>query len=148
MNLTFSEEEEAFRQEVLKAKLAYHKDVDYSDKAEAEAPDTADRTTQTTAEQQDAINSPVRAAAVADTAVAATNAQDALASTMDDIAKGDLTSAAANVAKAKQYADEAAAAYAKTDGDPGAQEALRNAKEAEATAIEKYEQALLDAGIK
>ena len=124
------------------AKLEYHKKMDYSDKVEADAPDTADRSTQTQAEQDDANTAAGRAAAIADAATAATNSMDALSSTLQDIADGNLVSAGTNAAKAAYHAHKAQEAYDQSGGDPAAQESLRKARKAEREATNALDEAV------
>ena len=124
------------------ASLAYGRRVDYSDKVEAEAPDTADRNTQTQAEQNDAAAAAGRAAAVSDANTAANNSIDAAADTLTDIANGDLLGAAANAAKAAYHAHKAKEAYEDSGKDPAALSALQKANQASNDAGEALKAAL------
>ena len=104
--------------------LDKQRDVDYADKVETEAPDTADRNVKTVAEQNDDVLQAGYAVA------AATNSEDALASALDAISRGDLLGAGSRAAQAELAAQTAADAFNNSGNDSVAKDAAGRARAA------------------
>ena len=115
--------------------------VDYSDKVENEAPDTADRATSSAADQLNNQTSDQRQAADA-TRTAADSALASRDQALNKIAEGDLVAAGFHVAMLNAAAAAAHYSYHRSGDDPAALRSLHEALTAKTVAEDAYRVAL------